>query len=128
MRHAFKGLLLAVFAAASLAACNGCTAHELELEAAKRTHDVIAPQFRRYVEADAALSVAELEAEQQVLARWALIVTEDGHQVADELAVHEHVAPRFVRYVDADEGLDQAQKDRRKRHVEAWGIRLKGDR
>lgn len=112
----------AVLAVASLGACSGCSTAEVEDNAARSTHAVIAPAYQHYVEADESLGAAQLEIERQVLERWERAVELEDR--SSERAVHAHVAPRFIGYVEADPKLDDDQKARRQRHVKAWGMRL----
>ena len=126
MRIWIRGTLLALCAAAALGSCGGCSTAELENDAAQRTHQVIAPAYRGYVEADVQLEEGQLELELRWLERWAKAVEEADR--GEERRVHAHIAPRYVGYVDADTKLDAEQKARRTRHVKAWGLRLEEER
>lgn len=112
--------------AITLGSCSGCSTAELEDDAARRTHAVIAPAYRSYVEADERLEEGQLEVELSWLQRWAKAV--DAADRPTERTVHAHVAPRYVGYVEADPKLDEDQKARRTRHVKAWGMRLEEER
>jgi polynucleotide 5'-kinase involved in rRNA processing len=92
----------------------------------RSVHDVVAPQYRAYVDADQALGAADRATELAMLERWDQVLsTEDESQEQD---IYQHVAPKYVAYVEADESRSQDQKDRRKRLIESWRRRLEEGR
>jgi hypothetical protein len=126
MRSMIRGTIAVAMLLAVMSCGSSCSVSEQLNKAMTSVHDVIAPDYRSYVDADEALTAEQRAYEERMLERWDEAV--ESFDEDSERVIYTYIAPRYLAYLEADESRSQDQKDRRKRLVESWRRRLEEER